>query len=577
MFTSLLGNLMVRITAESTQFQKVLGDAEKELGKTTQKMMSWGGLMTKAITIPLVALGTFAVKTAAEFDHAMNRAYATFGNVSDALKARMEQNARSIAKDSVTSALDLAKAYTDLAHAGFNAGQAVDALGTVEKFAVANSLSMGEAISTLGDAQRTLGLKSNDSATNLLNLTKLANEMTFVTTRTGVSIEELAKSLDKHGGSAARRFKIPLEETLALLAGFAEGGAKAGQAGQYLADLLGSRRLGTRVGTSGDALNVLQKNLQFVKDMKTELEKISTGSIDVTGGIKTKTLDDFMGRWEKIGNRFRDIGIDVGRILEPAMDKLANVLERGIAWWDKQSASTKFWTVTIAVAVASIGPLVVGLATILSIGANAVVLFGALSSALTVFSGIVAISTASLGALWAMLLPIAIPLVGVAALTAAFGLLLYKIVQIVQAIRDLWNELENEGASKARAKKFALSAEQRRVLPYEWGYSDTALGNGIINDKTMMQAQFADMLHPPGQTYSKPKETTQTVSKDLQQSSRDFQVISLRRFALEGSGGLATHASRSRIPQEVHAKGVESKLDQLIQVTKEKDITAILK
>jgi hypothetical protein len=65
-------------------------------------------------------------------------------------------------------------------------------------------------------------------------------------------------------------------------------------------------------------------------------------------------------------------------------------------------------------------------------------------------------------------------------------------------------------------------------------------------------------------------DVTKQLGKAQMKLATQFQEISLRRFALEGPGGLAQKV------QEVKVPGVESKLDELIEVTKRQDQTAKL-
>ncbi len=318
--------------------------------------------MTKALTVPLAALGALSVKTSSDFDQAMTHSLVRFGDLSEGMRAKFEANARAIALNSTSSATELAEAYGMMADAGMKPKNALTDLAYIQQFATRNSLTLERATAFLTDSMSELGLESNNPQTQLKNMTKLGDQMTRTTEMAGVSIEELSKSLEKHGGSAMRRFNISTEEGLGLLAAFAAQGVKAGQGGQYLADHLGHRKLGQRRGLAEDAEMILTRNAAFAKRVEEQLKSKSTEGLVSRENIAM--LKNFNDQMTILWHNIQDAGIEVGRVLTPALDWLNKKLIEVLKWWRGLSETTKTWVVWIGFALGVIGPFLTGLGLI---------------------------------------------------------------------------------------------------------------------------------------------------------------------------------------------------------------------
>jgi TP901 family phage tail tape measure protein len=63
-----VANLYIRIAASATEFEKSLRGVEAQFNKTGAKLQSVGANLTKAVTLPILAVGGAATKAAIDFE-----------------------------------------------------------------------------------------------------------------------------------------------------------------------------------------------------------------------------------------------------------------------------------------------------------------------------------------------------------------------------------------------------------------------------------------------------------------------------------------------------------------------------
>lgn len=91
-----LAQLIVKITAESTDFQRGLANAQRTTISLVERLESAGGILNRALTLPLAALGGVALKQAADFDSLNRGLTAVTGSSAKAAEQfkRLEQVAK---------------------------------------------------------------------------------------------------------------------------------------------------------------------------------------------------------------------------------------------------------------------------------------------------------------------------------------------------------------------------------------------------------------------------------------------------------------------------------------------------
>ena len=204
-----------------------------------KKMIVAGQAMTKAITLPIVAIGGAAVLAFAKFDKAMTESLAIMGEVSAKMRGEMVAAAKEVAVTTVFSATEAAESYFFLASAGLDAAQSIAALPKVAAFAQAGAFDMARATDLLTDAQSALGLVIRDDVVaNMENMARVSDVLVKANTLANASVEQFSTALTSKAGAALKGFNIDIEEGVAVLAAYADQGVKAELAGNGLDRIL---------------------------------------------------------------------------------------------------------------------------------------------------------------------------------------------------------------------------------------------------------------------------------------------------------------------------------------------------
>ena len=409
-----LGSIWVHLRADTSKFEKSMKKAERQMTRASKKMTAIGKKMTLAFTAPMAAIGVLAVRSFAKFDDAMTKSTAIMGNMTDQMRMQMEQTARSISRNGVTSAEELARSYFFLASAGLDATQSIAALGTVEKFAVAGAFDMALATDLLTDAQSALGLTVKDSTQNMLNMTKVSDVLVKANTLANASVEQFSKALTSKAAASLRNLNKDMEEGVAVLAAFADQGIKGELAGERLSIVLRDLQVAAikktkvwkKMGLSTFDVNGNMKNMaDIIEDLENKFKGMSDqqkkstammlgfqmrsfaaiqtliGTSDsirryetelrkaggTTEAVARKQLKSFSSQMKILWNNIIDVAIELGKTLVPMVKQAAAAIQDAIGWWRGLNESTRSQITTIALYAAVIGPVLFILGKMISI------------------------------------------------------------------------------------------------------------------------------------------------------------------------------------------------------------------
>ena len=376
-------------------------------------LQSVGKKMSMYVTLPLLAVGAASVKSGMDFESGMTKSLAIMNNVSPQIRSQMEQTAKDVVKYTTFSAKEGADAYFYLASAGLDAAQSMEALPRVAKFAQAGNFDLALATDLLTDAQSALGLTIRDDVIkNMENMTRVSDVLVKANTLSNATVQQFSESLTNKAGAAMKMLNKDIEEGVAVLAAWADQGVKGTEAGNYLNIVL--RDLQTAAiknsdtfedfsidvyDTSGNMRNMADVvgDLENALDGMSDKEKRATlmmlgfqdrsisammtllGTSDAIRGyesdlrsaagytedVATKQMESFAAQVEQLKNELVLVGIEIFDILKPKLEGLIESIKKGIGWWNNLSESVKSAYIGFGIFAAAVGPVLIGLGSVL--------------------------------------------------------------------------------------------------------------------------------------------------------------------------------------------------------------------
>ena len=291
-----------------------LNAADSSLGSSLNKigssMQSAGSTLTKTVTLPVVALGTAAVKTFADFEQGMADVRAIAGQVTSSSELQkivsigtemglsyekgadmtetamniVAAKAEEVGRTTEWTSTQAAEAFKYMAMAGWDVGDMLYGIDPIINLATASEEDLGTVSDIVTDALTAFGLEAKDTAHFTDILAQAARSSNTTVTKMGESFKYTAPIMGSLGMNA--------EDTAVALGIMANNGIKSGMAGRALKNIITNLSKGT--GEAGKAMAdldiELEKNDGTTKSLKEVFDdlrqKFRTGTGDVEGYTK---------------------------------------------------------------------------------------------------------------------------------------------------------------------------------------------------------------------------------------------------------------------------------------------------
>ncbi len=437
---------------EQNQFtMKRFGELSKTAGAA---LVGVGGAITAGITAPMIGFGVEAIKTAADYEAAMNDLQARTGASTHDLKM-MGNEARYLGRSTTFGASQAVEAMASLGKAGFETNEILSGTAGVLNLAAAESMAMDDAANLVANTIQQFGLKAGDANRVVDVLGKSAG-------MSSISITDLQNTL-RYSAKPASDFQISIESLGAAIATMGtKGGIKSEMAGTSL------RSFFTTITGEADKIDILMKaglkgtdiftdssmkKMQPLEKVFGNLKKLNLSPIQMTkifgreaaGNIKTlidntdhltaniKELGNangfvaevaaaktkgLQGEWARLKNAVEDTYLTLtegdGGPLE-TLTKLVGKVRDAVNWFkDLNPAVQNFILITGGI-MAVLGPVLGGFGLFLLMLPGMIAGWGVLTTEIGLF-------TAGVWGLEASLAPI----LGGLALFAAAAFIIYK-------------------------------------------------------------------------------------------------------------------------------------------------------
>lgn len=436
------------------------GDKMSAIGSS---LTSSGKSLTTAVTLPVVGIGTAAVKTAADFDSAMAEVQAISGATGGEFDS-LRDKAKEMGAKTKFSASESAEAMKYMAMAGWKTEDMLSGIGGIMDLAAASGENLGSVSDIVTDALTAFGLQAKDSA-------HFSDVLAAASNNANTNVSMLGESF-KYVAPVAGSLGFSVEDTSTALGLMANSGIKASAAGTALRTILTNMvkptdQMQEAMDTLGFSMTDNEGNMKSLNQIMVDLRSgfdglseseqasvasalagkegmsgllaiVNTGEEDfnkLTNAINSADgtaqemsdtmLNNLGGQLTILKSTLEGIAISFGDILMPAIQKITEKLQDFADWLNNLNEDQKKTIVTIATVVAAIGP-------VLLILGNLFKTISKISGAIQAFPSVLSTITGVFKGIGTAIAGISAPLVAV---IAAIGLL-------VAAFKHLWDTNE---------------------------------------------------------------------------------------------------------------------------------------
>lgn len=194
-----------------------------------KKLTSAGKNLTTKVTLPIVGIGTAAVKTSMDFEAAMDKVASLSGAQGENFD-RLRDKALEMGAKTMYSATESAEALQYMALAGWGTEDMLNGLEPILKLAGAAGMDLGTASDIVTDGLTAMGLSAKDAA-------HFADVMAVTMSKSNTDVNQLGEAF-KYVAPLAGAMGYSIEDLSLALGLMANAGIKASQGGTSLRRVL---------------------------------------------------------------------------------------------------------------------------------------------------------------------------------------------------------------------------------------------------------------------------------------------------------------------------------------------------
>lgn len=392
---------------QARRFGSVFAQQMQEAGGKISEFgdkVSGVGQKLLPVTGAVLGIGAAAVKTSADFDTAMSNVQALSGATGEEYD-KLRSAALEMGETTAFSATEAADALGYMALAGWDAEQSTTALPAVLNLAAASCMELAQASDMVTDYLSAFGLAAADAA-------YFSDLLAFAQANSNTSAEQLGEAY-KNCAANLHAAGQDVETVTSMLEAMANQGLKGSEAGTALAAVMrditakmekGSIKIGkisvavmdadgnfrdmtdilmdVQAATEGmgSAQRAAALSTTFTADSTKGLNLLFNEGMDAVAGYEESLrgglgsaseqaetrLDNLNGQVTLLKSALEGASISIGETLTPMVAQLVVWVQQAVDWFNSLDASQQRMIVTIALAVAAAGPLIMILGKVIS-------------------------------------------------------------------------------------------------------------------------------------------------------------------------------------------------------------------
>lgn len=340
------------------------------------------------VGIPAGVLNILSLRSFAALDEAVTNTVAVMEGYDVNVRRTMENVALSMSTHGTVPASQLAQGMYGLVTAGLTAAQSMAVLGDIEKFSVVSLMSMEKATVSLTTAQMALGLSSDDVGVHAANMRRVIDVITKAAIISNSTVSGIVEAFTHKSSSALNFVNKTIEEGAAIIAVYSSRGITGALAGERMAMMLrdlqnvSSKNAGIwksegievyntagKMNNIADIIHMLELRMEGLNDAQRanlllhlklpsrslhavlpligyseELRGVQErllGSAGTTFNAYTIMMTSFTAQIRILWNNISAMGIEIGRILAPWLQRINELIRQGVTWWRSLSPVVK--------------------------------------------------------------------------------------------------------------------------------------------------------------------------------------------------------------------------------------------
>lgn len=398
-----ISNFTSQLNLAQNQAQRLAVESSKSF-QIGSALTSMGKVLSTAVTLPLLGIAATSIKVGNEFQAQMSRVQAIAGATGGELD-KMKAQAIELGAKTAFSAKEAAQGMENLASAGFQVNEIMDAMPGVLDLAAVSGGDVAASSEAMASSLRAFGLEAGQAG-------HVADVFARAAADTNAETVDMAEAM-KYVAPVAHSMGLSLEETAASIGIMADAGIKGSQAGTTLRGALSRIAKPTKamvksmdqLGVSFyDANGKMIPLREQIAQLKTatagltqeernrhlvtlygqnslsgmlalldagpeKLDKMTNALINSDGAARemAETMqDNLASKIEQMGGAFESAAIVIQQILEPALTKVVGGITKLIEAFLNMSPVGQKMVVIFAGMVAALGPLLLIAGTVMT-------------------------------------------------------------------------------------------------------------------------------------------------------------------------------------------------------------------
>ena len=398
-----ISNFTSQLNLAQNQAQRLAVESSKSF-QIGSALTSMGKVLSTAVTLPLLGMAATSIKVGNEFQAQMSRVQAIAGATGGELD-KMKQQAIELGAKTAFSAKEAAQGMENLASAGFQVNEIMDAMPGVLDLAAVSGGDVAASSEAMASSLRAFGLEAGQAG-------HVADVFARAAADTNAETVDMAEAM-KYVAPVAHSMGLSLEETAASIGIMADAGIKGSQAGTTLRGALSRIAKPTKAMTKSmeelgisfyDAEGKMIPLREQIAKLKTatagltqeernrhivtlygqnslsgmlalldagpeKLDKMTNALINSDGAAKemAETMqDNLASKIEQMGGAFESAAIIIQQILEPALKKIVAGITNLIEAFVNMSPTGQKMVVIFGAMVAALGPLLLIAGTVIT-------------------------------------------------------------------------------------------------------------------------------------------------------------------------------------------------------------------